>query len=651
MRWLHRPRPSSIGVVLADFDNATENQEFDLALRKALSIDLRQSPFLSIATEPQVAEALSQIKSETGRPHLEPLPREVCQRLNRQIYLSGSIRRLGQKYLVTVEAINCGTNKAVAKSRGIADSSDGVISVLDKVAADLRGQLGEPYSSSDSIDSISRFDKPLFSHPASSLAALRAYAIASQLGVEGKLLESVSHYQKAIDVDPQFALAYADLGSTYAALGQRDLAANNLGKAFELRDTVDELDRLFIIATWNDLVTGDSQASLRNYRSWADLYPRDPIPLGNIANLEIEIGKPAMALDPARKALELSQGDSISYEIMANAQMHLGQFEEAQKTCEDAIAHHVDSLPIHVILLEIAFHLLDQPSVDEQLAWAKNRPGGAAMDLQRVRMDLAAGKVKAGQAALNALAETYRKQNHAGQAEGVLRALPRTLAEFGMLEVAHNLLSQLPKLADAADTPVDQAVALADTGESARAQAVLDATAESKAANTLWRDYDGPQIRAAIALNQHLPAEALHALEAALPYDLRDFDATALRGRAYLASGQAALAEAEYRKILDHQGVDPLSHLVPIAELGLARSLAGQGKSVDATLAYKVVLQMWSEADADLPRLKEAKAEYARLGGTNPAAGNLAAKSGSVRTDKTAPSEGTKPSAIRRETP
>jgi eukaryotic-like serine/threonine-protein kinase len=622
-RSAHRPVVESLSLVLADFDNTTSNPQFDPALKTALAIDLQQSPFLRIATDDQISGQIAAVKAtgvQSPVARLTPvLARKACQRLDGQSYLTGAIRSLGNRYLVTIKAFNCSTDGGLATSRGIADSPDAVVAVLDKVAVDLRKQLGEP------AQSVAGFSKPLFADRAASLEALKSYSDARVLRSNGKPDESLTLLQHAVEVDPQFALAFAELGSVYSDLGQRDLAIAALTRAFELRGSVDEPHRLQIVANYNDLVTGDILASIHSYKDWSDEFPRSPVPLIRLAERESEVGKPALALEPAQRALKLNSAHPDTYVVLARAQVALGQFTEAANTCQLAIDHQLDTEQIHGVLLQIAFLHLDQPSIDAQVAWAKDKPAEPYMLLQQALMDFALGKARTGEEVFANAVDAYRQQGQSEIVGRTLSAMPRIEADLGLTENAYALLARMPENTGSSWTagssrsvtgsPADIPVAWAHVGETSRAQALLKSELDIHASNTLWQEDFAPQIKAAIALNQKRPEVAIDDLKPAQPFDLRSFEVPALRGRAYLAAKQPELAEAEFHKILDHPGIEPLSHNYPLAQLGLARALAQQGKTVEAGFAYKVVLQIWKDADADLPRFKEAKAEYAKLTG------------------------------------
>jgi DNA-binding winged helix-turn-helix (wHTH) protein/Flp pilus assembly protein TadD len=617
----------SMGLMIADFENSTGNAGFDNALRTALAIDLDQSPYLRVAPEHKITETLDEIRAEAGatsdtaadKPASHPqgamsLIRDVCHRLSDQVYLTGDIHRLAQKYMVTLEVFDCASGKSIAESRGVAETPDAVVAILDRVAADLREQIGE------SAGSILHFSKPLFADRAASLGVVKAYADGIALIRSGKSAEAIPLLQRAIELDPKFALAYADLGAIHANLGEHDQAVASLTKAYELRDSVDDENRYFILSVYNALVTEDVQAAIRNSKAWSEAYPHNPAPLGNLAVLLTRIGKSADALDPARRALELDPANATNYEVLAHAQMNLGQFEEATTTCRLAITRHLDGEEIHGFLLQIAFLRLDQPAMDEQLDWFRSKPAEAYLEFQQGMMEFAEGKARAAQASLAKAVDLYRKKGETIEANRILATMPRILAELGLPDSARSILNRLPpedeqQVGAGESGFADIPVAWAAIGENARAQAILNRQLEAHPSDTLLREDLGPQIRAAIALSDHRPDDAIEALQPATPYDLNSFELPSLRGRANLQAKHPEVAEAEFHKILDHPGIEPFSVNYPLARLGLARSLAQQEKLVDAGFAYKIVLEIWKEADPDLPRLREAKAEYAKLSG------------------------------------
>jgi DNA-binding winged helix-turn-helix (wHTH) protein/tetratricopeptide (TPR) repeat protein len=618
---MHRKPMTALHLVVTEMRNTTGDPEFDTSLRAAMLADLRQSPYLILPGEDKVVAALVAMntegagsdaagsdaaKAQAAKPR--SIPRELCGRLKSDAYLDGEIRRLGAKYLIVAEVFDCTQGKSLARVRGVADTADHVLPVLDRMAAVMRGQLGEPEAS------VRQFNQPLFRAEKASIAALKAYAGGSALAMDGRSSEAVGLLQRAVGIDPQFAQAYEELGLVSSSIGQREAADTNLSQAYQLRNAANAFDRFSIVARYDYLVNGDFLAGIRNFNEAIESYPRSPVFLSGLADLENRIGKAALALDPARRAIALEPDNGTAYEVLAEAQMHLGQFEEAALTCRRAISRAIDSAKIHGILLQIAFQRLDQPGIDEQLAWAHGRPEEPEMLVEQGQMEMAQGKVKRAQALFTRAAEGLRTQGRTAQANALLSALPRRYAELGLTDLADAQIGRLSQSVNSTES-ADVAVARAELGGTEHAASMLKQALDAHPASTLWQQMEGPQIRAAIALNEHEPDAALAALAPALPYDLASFDLPAMRGRAYLMAHQPEQAEAEFHKILDHPGVDPLSQDYPLAQLGLARALAAEGKPVEAGFAYKIVLQIWKDADSDLPRLRDAKAEYARLGG------------------------------------
>jgi DNA-binding winged helix-turn-helix (wHTH) protein/tetratricopeptide (TPR) repeat protein len=628
------PAPQSLGLVIADFENSTGNADLDVSIKTALAVDLRQSPYLTIAP-------FSNVPAKQAKDACTRLQDRMQDRRQNQAYVVGKIRQLAGKYFVSIQTLDCASGKKLSGTIGIAETPDAVISVLDRVAVDLRKQLGE------SPDSVARFSKPLFSQRAPSLEALKAYAEGSRSRQAGKQEEALTLLQRAVELDPQFALAFGELGALYSSLGQKTHADDALSSSYALRETVGERDKLSIEADYHRLVTGDLLSSIRTDKQWHEEYPRDPVPLKDLSEIDLDIGQPARALETAQQAMQLGSADSDTYELLARAQLHLGQIDEAAATCGKAIAQHLDGVETHGFLYQIGFLRLDQPAMDEQMAWGRSLGAGSAEDsymlTQQGLMNFAQGKEKAGVQALTHLAELYRTQGQDERANRLLAVLPRIQAELGYLESALAQLERLPEIHGSADIPV----AWADTGETSRAEKLLQRELDTYPNASLWQEDLAPQIRASILLNQHEPDKALAALERAYAFDLRSFDVPAMTGRAYLAAKKPALAEAAFRKIIDHPGIEPLSYNYPLAQLGLARALAQQGKLVDATQVYKVVLAIWKDADPDLLRLKDAKAEYARLSGASlPLPGKPSSKTSLKTTSK--PGAAKKPAASRR---
>ena len=604
--WYRRNRPVSGDhheVVLADFENTTGDPQFDKALNIALSIDLKQSPYLGVEPGARARDTLRLMQRAADEKLTPALAREVCQRIGDQAVLSGSIARFGRKYLVTLTALDCVGGQDLAQTKAVAGSPDDVPQAIDSVAAQMRKRLGEP------LQSLDRFNKPLLAKATGSLDALKAFSAAHDLGVQGRYQESVPLFQRAIELDPRFAIAYGDLGTVYSNLGEPGLSAATTRKAYELRDATDERDRLYITATYHAHTVGDLHAAIRDYQTWIEMYPRDTAPLVNLADARTRIGQPELAIESATRALALDPKDSVAYVVLARAQLYAGRVDESIATCQKSIAQKVDGAEIHGLLVFAGFARHDRGMAEGQAAWAKGKSAEPFITVERMLVAMAEGQPRSGIEMIDRVVDGYR---HAGLTERANRmrgGLPRLEAELGMTEAARQLLHATPPLANSTDVEV----ALAEVGEDAKAEAILREDLKNHPEDTLLQEWDGPQITAAIALARNRPLEAIEALRRSIPYDLRDNEVPAMRGRAYLAAKQPVQAEAEFRKIISHPTAGVVSANIALAHLGVARARALQGDVAGSRGEYEQLFALWKDAEPDVPVLRQAKSEYARL--------------------------------------
>jgi tetratricopeptide (TPR) repeat protein len=442
------------------------------------------------------------------------------------------------------------------------------------------------------------------------MPALKAYADGAALALDGKSREAISLLQRATDIDNRFALAEEKLGLLQFSVGEAAEATAHLTRAHQLRDLANPYDRFLIEAHYNNLVTGDLSAALRIAREAVESYPASAEFLLNLAGLEDKTGKSALALDPARRAIALDPDNPAGYQILAASQMHLGQFDEAVLTCRRAISRAIDTTAIRSLLLQVAFQRLDQSGVEEQIAWVQGKPEEAAILVDQAWMELAQGRASSAQRLFGHAFTSLRQQGAVENANLLEAAFARRLAELGFMDAAEAHITHLPHPADYPDA----ASAWAEIGETSRASSLLAEALAAHPSSSLLQQLQAPEVRAAIALNQHNPQQALEVLQPT-QYDRASFDPPLLRGRALLALHRPQEAETQFHIILDHPGIDPLSQDYPLAQLGLGRALAAEGKLTEAGFPYKIVLQIWKDADSDLPRLHDARAEYDRLNG------------------------------------
>jgi tetratricopeptide (TPR) repeat protein len=590
-------------IVLADFENTTGDPEFDKALNIALSIDLKQSPYLLIAPDAKARKTLELMQRSAQEKLTAPLAREVCQRIGAQAVLSSVIARFGQKYLVTLTATDCVSGQDLVQTKAVAAGRDNILEAIDSVAAQMRGRLGEP------LRSLRRFDKPLLAKATGSLDALKAYSAAHALGTQGKFQESVPLFQRAIELDPRFAIAYGDLGTVYSNLGEPDLSAAANRKAYELRDFADERDRLYITAAYHTNTVGDMHATIRDFETWMEMYPQDTAPMSNLANLRTQIGQPGLAIEPVKRALALDVKNSVAYTILARAQLYAGQVDESIATCRQAIAQKVDGAEIHGLLVYAGFANHDREMIEAQSAWAKGTVAEPYITVHQMLVAMAQGRPGYGAALLDRVVEGYQHRGMQERANRMRGGLPRLEAELGMTSAARKLLDEIPMIDGATDMPV----ALAEVGEDAKAEAMLREALKKHPEDTLWQYWNGPQIAAAIALARNKPLDAIEALRKSIPYDLRDIEVPAMRARAFLAAQQFDLAEAEFRKVLDHRTAGIPTANVALSHLGIARARALGGNLAGSRKEYEEFFALWKDAEPDVPVLRQAKAEYAKL--------------------------------------
>lgn len=590
-------------IVLADFENDTGDFAFDKALNIALAIDLKQSPYLDVAPAAKTNHTLQLMERKPDQKLTPALAREVCQRINDQAVLSGLIARFSQKYLITLTASDCASGRDLVDTKAVAENADGVPGAVDSVAAQMRKRLGEP------LKSLRRFDRPLLAKATGSLDALKAYSAAHELGIKGKYLESVPLFQRAIELDPNFAIAYGDLGTVYRNLGESDLSAAASRKAYGLRDTADERDRLYITIAWDRNVVGDLHAMIRDEETSTEMYPRDQASWTNLADALTQIGQEEAAIAPAKRGLAIDPSAAVPYIVLARAQLYAGRVDDSIATCREAIAAKADSAAIHGLLVYAGFAKRDRLMVEAQGVWAKGTSAEPSVVLDQMLVAFAEGRPRYGEELLDRVVEGYKQRGMAERATRMRLGLPRLEAELGLTESARKWLGEIAS--DEGD--IDVLVALAEVGEDAKAESILFKGPAKDPEDTLWQYWDRPQAVAAIALAENKPLEAVEALRKSIPYDLRDTEVPAMRARALLAAGQFDSAEAEFRKIIQHPTAGVASANVALAHLGVARARAQKGDVAGSREEYQRFFALWKDAEPDVPVLRQAKSEYGKL--------------------------------------
>ena len=604
----HRtPRLSSKdSIVVADFSNTTGDPVFDGTLRQGLTSQVEQSPYLNVLSDEQIVGSLGLMGQPRGTRLTHDLARQVCQRTGGVAVLDGFIAQIGRQYSLVLNALNCSTGTLLGSAQATASDKNHVLSALADVSSSIRNKLGE------SLASIQKFNTPLEEVTTPSLEALQAYTLGWQANLNGDESAAVESFQRAISLDPNFAMAYAALGTAYGGIGESRLAVENTTKAYDLRDRVSEREKFYITSHYED-ETGHEEKAAQIYELWAQTYPRDVVPVGRLGFYYSGLGQYEKSLAAGRRALELAPNRGLPYELLVSSYLCLYRLDEAVAVLKQANARGIDSQPLHEAGYALSFLSGDMEGMKREQDWAAGRPG-----IEDLFLDLGSdSEAYAGQ--LNqANAMTSRAVAMARQA-GKQETATTYLAEAALREALVGNLAEARKRASAAlqasnGQDFEVGLALATAGDLARAQKFADGLARQFPQDAV----NLPTIRAVIALGQNAPAKAISDLHAASPYDLVEAGELTLypvyvRGQAYLAEGQGVPAAAEFQKILDHRGLALNEVIFPLAHLGLGRARALSGDTSGARKAYHDFFALWQHADSDLPILQQAKGEFSRL--------------------------------------
>jgi DNA-binding winged helix-turn-helix (wHTH) protein/tetratricopeptide (TPR) repeat protein len=603
------PSPSGhVRVAIADLENSTGDATFDRTLNKVVQIDLLQSPFFTVIGEGRLRHALQLMGRKPGAAITGEDIREACQRVNGKVYLTPAIAAIGSHYLVTMSANTCADGTLVAARKEDADSKAGVLRAVEEVTSGIRKDVGE------SRGSLSQFDKKLYLERTSSLDALKAYSQATDLINAGKPDDAARLFRHAIELDPGFAIAYADLSSAYFNLGDKAGDRENISKAYAMRDTVGEREQFQIAYRYHQSVTGDIHAQKDTLELWMATYPLDTVPIANASNFYNWIGQYQRAADLGAQAIQLENANGayngIFYEIAMRAFKHLGQFDKALELYNTAVQHKVESPACHGLALQIAALRHDQNEVNRQIAWAHGTNSEAQILQQAAMAALADGRARDSEKLFDGATAAARRDHAEGDLSTIDAYRPRILAEMGLTARARILAGAFT----AEDTFLDRLYAMAELSDPARARtAALEAEKESPQDTLMNAEY-APAVLAVVALRSGKPADAVELLRAVEPYELRDPTVAYQRGQVFLAAGKAAEAEAEFRKLIDNPGIDdPLTPLHALAHLNLARALKLQNKPGEAKAEYARFLDRWKDVDPDVPVLLQARREYTLL--------------------------------------
>jgi serine/threonine protein kinase len=605
-------------IVLADFTNATGDPVFDGTLRQGLSVQLEQSPFLSIISDQQIQQTL-QMMGEKPDARLTPeIARELCQRTGSAAVLDGSIAQIGARYLLTLKALNCVSGESLASTEAQASDKSGVLDALGKTASEIRNKLGE------SLSTVQKFDTPLEQATTPSLEALKAFSLGFQIHTTGDAA-AIPFYKHAIELDPNFALAYAWMGISFNDIGELSKDVESTRKAYDLRDRASEPEKYFITARFHKVVTGNLEKAEEALVLWIQAYPRSALPHIYLAGAIYPVtGQYAKAIEHGKEAISLSPNFSPSYALPMFDYIALNRLDEAKATYEQAIERKLKNGFFPLLLYQIAFLQNDTAGMARQVASSAGTPGVEDW-LLGLEADTAAysGRLRAAREFSRQAMDSAERAGEEEAAATYSAGSGLWEALFGNADAARRRASLAMKRPAGHDVQYVSALALAYAGDDRQAQALTAGLAQSFPEATIVQYNYLPTLRAKLALSNGNTSEALESLRAGAPYELGQttysiYRCTAmfpvyLRGEAYLAAHQGREAAAEFQKILDHRGIVLNEPIGALAHLQIGRAYAMQGDTAKAKAAYQDFLTLWKDADPDIPILIAAKTEYAKL--------------------------------------
>ncbi len=600
-------------VLLADFVNTTGDAVFDGTLKEALAVQLGQSPYLNIVPQSQIQKALRFMGRPPDERITRDVAREICLRENVKAMLTASISSLGSHYVVMLEAVNAQSGDSLDREQVEAESKEQVLKSLDKAASNLREKLGE------SIGSVQKFATPLEAATTSSLEALQAYTLGQAEHQKTDDIAAIPHLKRATEIDPNFAMAYATLGVVYNNLNRPTEGADALKKAYDLRERASQRERLYIESHYDDIVLANPVQTLAVYKEWQEAYPRDTVPMDNSALTYISIGNHEKAVEICLRALRLDPNDRYAYNNLASAYEGLGRYEEARSVAEEAVSHKLDGQVTHMVLTDLAYIRGDQAEYQKQVNYAKGTPLESFMLFWNGVGEIGKGRLKSGRQILQQARGEMVANGEKDFAGQLFAGEAFSDAIYGYRDEARKAVAEALALSQDRDMNSYAAETLALTGDGTKAEAIVKALKQKFPDNFYLSAISAPRVETVKALQENKPQEALQVLEGLRPYELGSgplglgFDANYFRGVTYLKLRDGGRAATEFQRILDRQGVTAWDPEYALARLNLARAYVLQGDMAKARTTYQDFFAYWKDADADLPVLIAAKAEYEKL--------------------------------------
>ena len=608
--WMYWPRHAPLTdkdtILLADFLNTTGDPVFDGTLKQALAVQLEQSPFLDLVSEDHVRDALRFMERSPEERITREVAREICQRQGIKAMLLGSISGIGSHYAVSLDAVNAQTGASIASEHFETDNRDQVLKSLGQAASRLRENLGE------SLGSIQKFNAPIEQVTTSSLEALKAYSLGIEQHSKSKYREAIPFYKQAIELDQNFAIAYARLATCYNNTRQYELSREASQKAYEHRDRASQREKLLVSWNYYGAVTGEWDRTNEQLEVWKSTYPRDWEPFNLLANRYTLVGPFDSAIANAREALRLNPKDARIYVNLAVAFMGLNRFDEAKKILLEAQQQRLETTNMHARLYQVAFVQSDATAMKEQLDWAASKPEDA--DLWQAQVAAFNGELTKTKQFYDHAVELARRTDSKELASQILLQQAWRNAALGNCSPVPQMTKTALDLSREQANMINAANAQAICGQAGGAQSLIGELEKQFPLDTLLNTVSIPLIRAQLELNRGNAAHAVQALEPARKFDVYgEFWPQYVRGQAYLKLKNAAQGSSEFQSIIDDRGRYPVSPLYPLAHLGLARAAVVNGDIAKARRSYQDFFTLWKEAESSIPILIEARSEYEKL--------------------------------------
>ncbi len=597
-------------IILGEITNRTGDPVFEGTLRQALAVQLGQSPFLDILADERIADALRLM----GRPRDERLTRdtarEVCERLAASAVIDGIVAPLGQLFVLTLTASECRSGNVLVQEQINAESRERVLQALGRLTSSMRTRLGE------SLATVGKFDLPVEQVTTPSLDALRAYTLGLARRAAGADVESIPFFERAIQLDPDFAMAHTALSTVYGNIGESQRSEEYIRRAYDSRSRVTERERLFIVFQYYDRITEDELRAIETLEVWKQSYPRDYRPPNALCLLFSRMGQYQRAVEEGLEAMRRNPAHPFPYSNLAYAYRGMNRFDDAQRIAREAVAHRFETLPTRRLLYQLDTIAGRDADAAAHIQWAQGRARG--FDLIGAEAQAAAyrGREANARQLYQQTIDMAVKGSFNEVASGYAVQYAWTEALYGNAAAARQILRPYVRTPLAAVPRTRAAAVLAAAGQPGDAEALLRPVKEKSSASTLIGGTLVPFAEGMIAVALKRPAEAVDRLRIAGQYELGFVAALApayVRGVALLDQGDGRAAAAEFKKVLDHRGTDPFSALLPMSQLGLARSLQRAGDTAGAVNAYDEFLRLWAQADHDVPVFRAAQAERAAL--------------------------------------